>query len=192
MAGKGKDRENIFLLEIFMSTIRKRYFLWGGTLGIKDASPKRSMLYRVNGSIQITEGYFPITHPAEGALYRFSTYKNLILIEPIFGDYHIYQIDSLGKVSPRYQNKNKKRSYHGELDFRKNMSPDEINQINESVIQMINFQETDQWLHVDFGFKGKVYSSFWNKKTARIYLTNTTASKKKSGRVLFLVGKTSL
>lgn len=154
------------------------YFLWGGTLGIKDASPKRSMLYRVNSSIQITEGYFPITHPAGGALYRFSTYKNLILIEPIFGDYYIYQIDSLGKVSPRYQYDFGKKKYHGKLDFSKNMSPDEINQINESVIQMINFQETDQWLHVDFGFKGKVYSSFYCKEKAKTYLTNANAIQK--------------
>lgn len=58
------------------------------------------------------------------------------------------------------------------------MSPDEINQINESVIQMINFQETDQWLHVDFGFKGKVYSSFYCKEKAKTYLTNANAIQK--------------
>ena len=58
------------------------------------------------------------------------------------------------------------------------MSPDEINQINESVIQMINFQETDQWLHVGFGFKGKVYSSFYCKEKAKTYLTNANAIQK--------------
>lgn len=71
-------------------------------MGSCKAGDGNCLMYKTDEEMKIERGYFPIGRGADGNHYRFSKYDKRILIDPIFGDYNIYQIDSLDNLSARY------------------------------------------------------------------------------------------
>ena len=80
-----------------------------------------------------------------------------------FGDYNIYQIDSLDNLSARYVFDFGNKACKRDLDCSDMMSATVQKGLDESVVALYNFQETNKWLHLDFVYKGNVYSLFYSK-----------------------------
>lgn len=139
------------------------YYLWGSGMGSCKAGDGNCLMYKTDEEMKIERGYFPIGRGADGNHYRFSKYDKRILIDPIFGDYNIYQIDSLDNLSARYVFDFGNKACKRDLDCSDMMSATVQKGLDESVVALYNFQETNKWLHLDFVYKGNVYSLFYSK-----------------------------
>lgn len=139
------------------------YYLWGSGMGSCKAGDGNCLMYKTDEEMKIERGYFPIGRGADGNHYRFSKYDKRILIDPIFGDYNIYQIDSLDNLSASYVFDFGNKACKRDLDCSDMMSATVQKGLDESVVALYNFQETNKWLHLDFVYKGNVYSLFYSK-----------------------------
>ena len=139
------------------------YYIWGGTTGVRKVEDESCLMYKTDGAMKIEKGYFPIEHGAGANYYKFSKYDNHILIDPTFGDYNIYQIDSLDNLTTRYFFDFGNKSCKQTINFPDKMSVDAKESLDESVVALYNFQETKKWLHLDFVYKENVYSLFYSK-----------------------------
>ncbi|WP_106831899.1 6-bladed beta-propeller [Parabacteroides pacaensis] len=149
------------------------YYFWGGTSGIKDfrTKNKKYLMYHISDDMKIKKGEFLITHGSGSCFYRYSHYKDWILIDPSYGDYNIYQIDNQGEISSRYYFDFGKNAYKGEIPIPDKSKAPQINEeLNSYVLEMNNFLETQNWIHIDFAYKQKAYSAFYSKKKDKVYL----------------------
>lgn len=147
------------------------YYLWGGTFGVRKEIKKMmpNLMYRVDDEMIVQEGYLPVEHPVSTSFYRFHKYDNHIIIDPMFGNYNIYQIDAVGRFSSRYYVDFGKKAYAGK--FTSKLSYDEVSSLLENyVLDMCNFVETDKWVHLNFTFNGKVYSLLYSKVKGESYI----------------------
>uniref|UniRef100_UPI00131A730B 6-bladed beta-propeller n=1 Tax=Parabacteroides pacaensis TaxID=2086575 RepID=UPI00131A730B len=149
------------------------YYFWGGTSGIKNfrTKNKRYLMYHIGDDMKIKKGEFLITHGSGSCFYRYTYYKDWILIDPSYGDYNIYQIDKQGEISSRYYFDFGKNAYNREIPLPDKSKALQINEeLNSYVLEMNNFLETQNWIHIDFAYKQKAYSAFYSKKKDKVYL----------------------
>lgn len=149
------------------------YYFWGGTSGIKDfrAENQRYLMYHINNDMEIGKGEFLITHGAGSCFYRYTNYMDLIIIDPSYGNYNVYQINKQGDVSSRYYFNFGKNGYTKEIPIPDKDNAFQINEeLNNYVLEMNNFSETKNWIHIDFAYKQTAYSAFYSKKRDKVYL----------------------
>lgn len=167
------DQSHYCNADYFIPAPSGGYYFWGGTSGIKDfdADNKRYLMYHVSDKMEIKEGEFLITHGSGSCFYRYSYYKDLIIIDPSYGNYNIYQIDRQGNISSRYYFNFGKNAYTSDIPLPDKNKALEINEVlSNYVLEMNNFLETDNWIHIDFAYKQKAYSAFYSKKKDKVYL----------------------
>lgn len=152
------------------------YYFWGGTLGIKDFSPKlkRYLMYHIDSKMNMKEGYFLISHGSGSSFFRFTEYDDLILMEPSFGNHNIYQINKKGEISSRYYFDFGKNKYPKPLSNINKHSPQQVSEeVENYIVETLNFLETKNWIHIDFVYKNRVQSVFYSKKKNKVYLVNS-------------------
>lgn len=164
------------------------YYLWGGTTGKRNIGQKdkQYLMFHVNKDMIIEEEIFPVTHGSGSCFYRFSNYENLTIIDPSYGDYNIYQIDNKGKISPRYYFDFGNKSYTKQIPIPNKNNANKINEeLNNYVVEMNNFLETNNWIHIDFAFKQYGYSAFYSKKKDKVYLLSAASKAVSSNEFRF-------
>ena len=144
------------------------YYLWGGTTGItRRIADKNHFMHQVDEDMNIVNSYFPITHGDGGHKDVFNEYENRITLDPTFGEYNIYQIDSLGEVSVRYGFDFGKYSYSRKEPFE--ITYENISNYKSLVLEVSNFVETKKWVHINYYLRSMVYRLFYNKETKKLY-----------------------
>lgn len=147
------------------------FYLWGGTVGIDKKNAKYNhLMYYVNESMEIEKSYFPVTNPYGGRNDVFN--KSLdggITIDPAWGTYDVYQMDSIGNTSIKYHFDFGKHTHHlDSFEDIENKRP----QLKEYILQLKNFAETPQWIHISFDYKSIYYDLFYHKNSKRTYITS--------------------
>lgn len=148
------------------------FYLWGGTVGINKKNAKYNhLMHYVNKDMEIEESYFPITNPYGGRNDVFNlAYDGATTIDPAWGTYDIFQIDSMGKISKKYHFDFGKHSYHLEKfeDIENRRS-----ELKEYILHLKNFAETSQWIHISYDYQSSFYNLFYNKRTQKTYITSS-------------------
>lgn len=149
------------------------YYFWGGTSGIKDfsAEKKRYLMYHVSDDMKIKKGEFLITHGSGSCFYRYTNFEDLTIIDPSYGNYNVYQINKQGNISSRYYFNFGKNAYTKEIPIPDRSNAFQINEeLNNYVLEINNFLETNNWIHIDFAYKQTAHSAFYSKKKNKVYL----------------------
>ena len=158
------------------------YYLWGGTsLSTDYSKPDRYLMYEVDDEIKIKKGYFPIKHGTGGASRQFSYYQDVTIIDPIFGDYNIYEINKKGAIEPRYFFDFGEHAYTNEISAPKSgqKAPKaSTKDFDDSVTTLHNFLETDACIHMNFRFKNLNLSVLVNKTNAESYILSPNKAQK--------------
>lgn len=155
------------------------YYFWGGTSGIKDfrAEKNRYLMYHVSNDMKIKKGEFLITHGSGSCFYRYTNFKDLIIVDPSYGDYNVYQINKQGNISSRYYLNFGKNAYTKDIPVPNKNKALQINEeLNNYVLETNNFLETNNWIHIDFAYKQTAYSAFYSKKKDKVYILSPASS----------------
>lgn len=160
----------------FISSPLGGYFLWGhndGNFSIEQKKKNPFMLH-IDKEMKLIETFFTLGHGDGGCPLRFSIHDDRVIISPVFANYNVYQIDQEGKMSVRYR-----------YNFGSNMLPYPF-ELNENdrekitvqieslsknyVLDLLVFQETDDWVYQNFIFKNVDYNLFYSKRTKDVYI----------------------
>lgn len=131
--------------------------------------PVLYFLYHVDTDFNLIRTAFPAIHKVSTNTRKFISYHNRIIIDPIFGDPNIYQIDSVGNISIRYSlNFGDKTATPEKLS---KLSGSEVADVaNKYIVQIMDFAETNKWVHLTFYWKDLAYNLFYNKEKQLTYL----------------------
>lgn len=146
------------------------YCFWEKRLGvIRNKNKVPYYMYQVDSNFQIVQQHFPAIHRVSTNLRKFVSYNHHTIIDPIFADPHIYQLDSIGQISVRYL-----------LDFgEKGILPEDlldlsteqiIEKESKHILQYRDFAETDRWVHLTFYWKKVVHNLFYDKQRKKTFL----------------------
>ncbi len=149
------------------------YYLWGGTVGVPDFDKGRYLMYEVDKDMKLKQGHFPIKREGGSVPRRFSYYQDVIIVDPTYGDYNIYQIDRQGNISSRYFFDFGGRAFIDELPAPKKIPqarPERTNRFDDFVVQCLHFIETDDCIHLTFNFKNSAHTVLVNKANSKTYI----------------------
>ena len=129
------------------------YYLWGGTVGVPDFDKGRYLMYEVDKDMKLKQGHFPIKRTGGVVPLRFSYYQDVMIVDPTYGDYNIYQIDKKGEIKSRYFFDFGERAFIDELPTPKKIQPgrpERTNRFDDFIVTFLNFIETDDCIHLNF------------------------------------------
>jgi hypothetical protein len=148
------------------------FCIWGGSLG-KDFFPDRDFfaMYEMSKEGKITHKYFPVKYNISGNSNIFNRYRDLTLIDPIFGSNLIYSISS-DSIKIRYQidfgekaldipvpegfSSSVPGGFSSLVEFKTRIDKNFYHSIN-------GFIETDEWIYFMFIYKMHVYNVYFSK-----------------------------
>lgn len=148
------------------------FLIWGGSLGVKDNSDgKLFAMYEMTKEGEIINNFFPLKYKIDDNFNRLKQYKDIILIDPIFGSNVIYSI-SRGGIEERYYidflDKTLKipvpESFSSLRDFKIRIDKNYFHTI-------MGFTETDDWIYFQFVFERHVYNVYFSKKLNKSFLS---------------------
>ncbi len=166
---------NIFCnpLEFAVAT-NGNFYLWGGSFGIdKNPNNKFCSLYEMTEKGKVINKYFPVKYSTQGGVqnHRFIPYKNMTLIDPVFGTNIIYSINKEG-IKARYNidfgNKTLNipvpNSFNSLADFKMR-----VGQLYYHTIE--GFNETNDWIYFRFDYKMRIYNVYYSKSLKKSFLS---------------------
>ena len=132
------------------------YYFWEKRIREKEENGQiLHYMYQTDSNFHIVRHEFPAIHKVSTNLRKFIPYDNKVILDPIFADANIYQIDSVGQISIRYS-----------FDFGdKTVTPEDTH-----ILKYMDFAETNHWVHLSFYWKKLAYNLFYNKLEKKAYL----------------------
>jgi hypothetical protein len=156
----------------FATKDNDNFYIWGGSLGLKDNSIGNFFaMYEMTKGGKITNKYFPVKYNISGSYNQFKRYKELLLIDPVFGSNVIYSINKEG-VGERYYIDFGRRTldipvpegFLSLVDFKTRIDSRYFHSI-------FGFIETNDWIYFMFVFKRHVYNVYFSKKLNKSFLS---------------------
>ncbi len=156
--------------KFFAKTPDNGYYFWERRLGETAAkNPLSYFMYQVDSGFHVTRTAFPVIRSAGGNHRMFINYEDKILVDPLFANPNLYQIDAKGDISIRYT-----------VDFGdKTPVPEEVKDLDmadlldlgeRKVLNMDSYVENKNWVHLNVSWKHFAHSLFYNKHTHKTYL----------------------
>jgi hypothetical protein len=148
------------------------FLIWSGSIAIKDKNKgKVFAIHEISKEGEVVKSFYPLKYHVGGNYNQFKRYKDLILIDPIFGSNIIYSIN-MEDVEGRYYIDFGERTlkipvpegFTSLSDFKKRIEIDYFHSI-------MNFIETDEWIYFTFFFKDKVYNVYFSKKLNKSFIS---------------------
>lgn len=99
---------------------------------------------------------------------------------PYSADYNVFQFDTKGNVSVRYRVDFGEKGLPTPLDLRglgENERAEKITSMNNYVLDISHFFETDGWVYIRFSYKNYGYNILYSKQEKRTYMTTATDAK---------------
>lgn len=157
----------------FTKLANNGYCFWEKKLNnLKNKDKIPYYMYQVDSNFHIVQHHFPAMHRVNTNIRKFIPYSHHIIIDPMFADPRIYQIDSIGQVSVRYL-----------LDFEeKGILPEDLldlstEQILEKeskhILQCRDFAETNHWVHLTFYWEKVAHNLFYDKLRKKTFLLSS-------------------
>lgn len=152
------------------------YYLWGSDNGnlSKSKSEKNPLMLHIDEHMKLVETFFAVGHGDGGCPTRYSTYDDKIILNPIYANYNIYQFDSHAKLSVRYRYNlgSKMLPYSFKLDgIDREQQIAGIESLSEKyVLDMLTYQEVDNWVYQNIIFKNIDYNILYSKRTKKAHI----------------------
>ncbi|WP_455673194.1 6-bladed beta-propeller [Phocaeicola sp.] len=165
------------------------YYFWAGTTGHNDRNSRKKyhFMYKTDNDLYVTDSIFSIKHSAGGNTRKFFNVDSCTVLDPLLGDYNIYQIAKDNKISTRYVldfgDKTLTNNILEEVD-RKNGDLFYA-ELDKYVIQMSNFAENSKWVLLNFSYKQRMYCILYCKATATPFVITPTRALAEKGEFLF-------
>lgn len=147
------------------------FYIWGGSIGIKDNTKNLFAMYEMTKEGEIKNRYFPLKYNIENHTHRFNHYKDITLIDPIFGSNIIYSINKL-EIEERYHIDFGERTldipvpegFSSLVDFKTRID-------NRYFHSIKGFTETNDWIYFKFVYKRQVFNVYFSKKINQSFIS---------------------
>lgn len=150
------------------------------------ADLEKYKMYHVDNNLKIQQGYLSSDYGTSNSYKRFSINNDTIIIDPFFGDYNVYQINSDGAISSRYYFNFGRNAYHAEIPISKKKEPHKPDEsLSNYIVSCESFFETDKWIHISFAFKNKALNLLFNKHTQKSYLLSAANPKLQTNEIRY-------
>ncbi len=146
------------------------YYFWEKRIREKEENGQiLHYMYQTDSNFHIVRHEFPAIHKVSTNLRKFIPYDNKVILDPIFADANIYQIDSVGQISIRYSFDFGDKTVTPEDLL--NLSTDQLIEMADThILKYMDFAETNHWVHLSFYWKKLAYNLFYNKLEKKAYL----------------------
>ncbi|MCX6326526.1 MAG: 6-bladed beta-propeller [Bacteroidia bacterium] len=148
------------------------FLLWGGSAGIKEKTAEDLfVMYEMNNKGKLINRYFPLTNQIEGNFSRFKQYKDIILIDPVFGSNVIYSISNEGIEERYYIDFGGKTLTIPVPEGFKSLS-DFKSRIDKNCFHSIRgFIESNDWIYFKFVFERNICNCYFSKKLNKSFIS---------------------
>lgn len=161
------------------------YYLWSGSLAIKDNDKMQNFaMYRVSEDFIIEDGYFPLTHKIMNSFSRFRPFDEIYNIDPIFGNDTIYAITKDG-IKARYYIDFGKRALSEKIpnEF-KSLSSFKSKIAPYTSFSPRRFTETQEWIYFIFSHNFKNYNVFYSKENDKCFVSPLITETKRNSSIV--------
>lgn len=157
----------------------KGFYLWSGSLGIKEQIANQYAVYKINRKGEfINEAYFPVNHKISGGP-RFSRidYEDNYTMTPATGSYIVYKF-SPNEVIPTYEIDFEKRRLPATYlsGFENGKSLYQAFESTDFVVDVIRMQETQKYIFFADKSSNTIWVNFYSKGTENILRFDYLAS----------------
>lgn len=149
----------------------EEFMLWGGSFGvINNLEGKMFAMCEVKQG-KIINRYFPVKYHIEGGYRRFSSYYDIIILDPIYGNNTVFSIDK-GSVTVRYIIDFGDKTFKAPIPEGFVSLSDFKTRIDYKYYHSITrFTETRNWIYFHFLYNHQVYNAFFSKSKNKSYLS---------------------
>lgn len=146
------------------------FYVWSGTLGIKEQKENHFAMYYMNNG-KLVKGFFPLRYKLSDKQHRFIRSTSEILITPVLGNDTIYSINEdevLAKYDIKFKHNIEGNSIPSKIKSLSTFGLEAFN--NEKVsYNIMNPLETQSWLSFAFTHKKTRVITLYNKKSDAIH-----------------------